>query len=569
MIFSKIRHIVLAALYNKTAINVDDLHQLLNEDFSQAFSLAKHSIFFYRADKNVVNNAAVIKPNIRLSADTSNVYNRLISDVLPSWRSYPKRNHSIIFTNNISDARRYSSMRKAPLYYIFPKNNAKIVISNTSDVWDAFKYKNVSFSLDIFNDDIIDFIDNLNDATNDNFGFKNKSIEDLFSDGSTKDLIDLFSQIDNIPLNIIENSAAGTTYLSKTLVDAMKSYNLTFTQALDYIMSPELNGFRLKSLNDIDNGDMLITSEMWTESDCLFIEKDTFESLLTNRKISGSIISPSAEIANQIMHTNCKNVYNQYRNNGLELYRVVESTEEFLINLPKQRTSAQTNNIYTMLFSHILRPWIKFPKRDNCVIFTNNPGNALTYMNDDDYSIYHAMPYNDSSIVVCPTRDMWASFDDTLNQFDLTDLDEFNQSFADFLTKSLNLIMSNQDAINKWFDDIPDSVKKLNHDKENIINLFNDVNNVQVIDDIFNCIYAFKDDIIIPSINNYDLLGKYIIEKMSKNQRITDTLEILFNPFVHGFSVIKETELYKYMDKQREFYTDNNVLLIKHDIKLK
>ena len=95
--------------------HVDDMsyvQKLLSSDFSEAFRLWKNGVRLYRssADNGMVDLAT---PFFRTSAGTGNEYTLLISEILPSWRNYPKRNYCIICAGNRSSAEEYQEPGRA------------------------------------------------------------------------------------------------------------------------------------------------------------------------------------------------------------------------------------------------------------------------------------------------------------------------------------------------------------------------------------------------------------------------------------------------------------------------
>ena len=96
----------------------------------------------YRASFDKGINPFLFTPGERIAEGSSNVYTRLISDILPSWRNAPQRNKSVICTNDFSGAEYYidySTRRKGTIYVVIPPNDARLVIAPTKDIWSSFK----------------------------------------------------------------------------------------------------------------------------------------------------------------------------------------------------------------------------------------------------------------------------------------------------------------------------------------------------------------------------------------------------------------------------------------------
>lgn len=72
------------------------------------------------------------------------------------------------------------------------------------------------------------------------------------------------------------------------------------------------------------------------------------------------------------------------------------------------RKSKNNANYYTLLIDN-LPIWSKFPKRSKSLICTNSLDSALQYG-----SVYRVLPLNDAKFGICPTFDIWASFNISL-----------------------------------------------------------------------------------------------------------------------------------------------------------
>lgn len=73
----------------------------------------------------------------RVSRNTSNELTLLMSHVLPSWQSWPKRSRSLICSNHFGTASSYS--RNQGAYIVLPLGDPDIAIVPGGDLWDSFK----------------------------------------------------------------------------------------------------------------------------------------------------------------------------------------------------------------------------------------------------------------------------------------------------------------------------------------------------------------------------------------------------------------------------------------------
>jgi hypothetical protein len=121
--------------------NEEELKNLLNSDYSEAFSKAKQGHIIYRGAKKYDDSSEFLgllyTPGKRISENTSNVYTKLLSDLFPSWQKFPKRNKSVIASFDINKAADYVDIN-GMLYIVLPKNGARIGICPKKDIWNSF-----------------------------------------------------------------------------------------------------------------------------------------------------------------------------------------------------------------------------------------------------------------------------------------------------------------------------------------------------------------------------------------------------------------------------------------------
>jgi hypothetical protein len=252
-ILKKLKRILLASGegWKGGLITIDDLKEYINNDFSEAYKQFLNDNIIYRGDKNNFDIQYII-PGNRQSQNTLNYYTELFSNILESWKDFPKRNHSIICTNDYNKSTDYGGYS----YIVFPKNGTKLGICPADDIWYSFnkffeKISDSYFYLDDFNkviytilnaydfDNIEEFIYNFKDITKETF------IKDLFSTEEDINLYNLFYRHKN-----------------------------NLYKFLNTIFDPYVNDFGLIDIDDLI--DVPDSREIWFDGDCIFINEKTY-----------------------------------------------------------------------------------------------------------------------------------------------------------------------------------------------------------------------------------------------------------------------------------------------------
>lgn len=222
-----------------TDIN-DAITVLSKSEYSQAVEAYNNGFAIYRGDWSIKKSSdygAEIVPGLRVSQNTSNIYTRLMSDILPSWKAFPPRNRAAICTTSASNASDYGD-----IYAIFPENGTEIGICSDYDIWNSFddniqKYK--IYNMAEFNEAIIEFISMID-------GISEDGVIDIFHSGSVSDLDDTFDILDNnivtkdIGAEVIKN--INSKPFMKFLYDKI-SHGSDIRTVLDNLLSPKMNGF--------------------------------------------------------------------------------------------------------------------------------------------------------------------------------------------------------------------------------------------------------------------------------------------------------------------------------------
>ncbi len=249
--------------------HVDDMsyvQKLLSSDFSEAFRLWKNGVRLYRssADNGMVDLAT---PFFRTSAGTGNEYTLLISEILPSWRNYPKRNYCIICAGNRSSAKEYQEPGRA-IYCVLPKNGASIAIAPTADMWYSFSIlrKYEIDTLDDFNRKLVSFLSSAS-------GMPQNAIEQIFQDSDVPAVLQLFKDIE-----------ADAKTLKRTSLPKFEDFLVSglnigepLAMLLDRLLSPDANGFSVCRISEVAE----VKTEAWTSSDCLFLDEKMLAQFLS------------------------------------------------------------------------------------------------------------------------------------------------------------------------------------------------------------------------------------------------------------------------------------------------
>lgn len=127
----------------KKVLGNDTIEKFLKEKCSIAYNL-KTSIY-----RGIPSDGTILfgdsSEHIRKSANTKNYYTLLIDYLLPAWKDYPKRSRSFICTNNIDKTMSYGTT-----YQVYPIGNPLVAICSHRDIWDSFKYIDLTYFTNLF-----------------------------------------------------------------------------------------------------------------------------------------------------------------------------------------------------------------------------------------------------------------------------------------------------------------------------------------------------------------------------------------------------------------------------------
>jgi hypothetical protein len=264
-----------------TLINPDEAEFLFKEEYSSAFNKWSEGQSIYRNCQDF-GDMFTAEPIFRTSSDTSNEYTILISELLPSWGCFPKRNHCFIGSTYSSIADEYSGPKRHT-YCAFPLNRTEIALCSNKDMWDSFpslERETGICNMNAFNKTLSSFLSELLTTGNSAF-ITEVEISELFNKSNITDIKNIFEKAGEIL------KASSISNLSKFRINNIPSsvqkkflyffYNgvvkedKSFTDVLDELLSPSKNGF---SKLYIENYDVPAPVEIWFEGKCLFVKAE-------------------------------------------------------------------------------------------------------------------------------------------------------------------------------------------------------------------------------------------------------------------------------------------------------
>lgn len=283
------------------------LKELLKSDYSEAYDRYKHECYMFRGvsnkEKKIIKKYKILKPGLRITAGVGdgkrNLYTRLLSGILPSWKEFPPRNKSFVCSTSSGYAMNYTG--KNPkfdnVYVVLPKNGATIGICPRADIWDSFKIlKKNDMTLDGFQNAFL-YITNLIGKQLDEIitnetkkkTTKYSNIEDIIinatkykSDQTIITIFDSLSEkiriyIDEI-IDGLKEKHTPAADMAVSMLQEMKRLNtIDIIEFLDIILNPKTNGFKTVSIKNykekaiVDYSPSDTGKEVWTDSECLFI----------------------------------------------------------------------------------------------------------------------------------------------------------------------------------------------------------------------------------------------------------------------------------------------------------
>ena len=249
--------------------NIEQIRKILySGKYSQALDNFYKQKNIYRGHYSLNGNIAVlVTPGIRKSQGLSNVYTRLMDDILPSWRNFPKRSHSNICTMDREYALEFGGDVS---FIVFPKNNTKIGVTNAKDIWLSFpilhKQEQIPTMKD-FNVLFVLFISKILDKST-------SDIEDIFL-SDTKIILATFREVEEKIRGSNESLIETSGVFINDLMNIIKQ-GYSITDYLNILMSPKLNDIQLSDVTSLP----YCNNEIWFEGECLYIDSQHINSIL-------------------------------------------------------------------------------------------------------------------------------------------------------------------------------------------------------------------------------------------------------------------------------------------------
>lgn len=246
--------------------------------------------------------------------------------------------------------------------------------------------------------------------------------------------------------------------------------------------------------------------------------------------IEKGIIPGKKDLFYRIVKMNAWDEYDEYIENEYGDYNLVEPDSITRIS------PYSSNNLYNLILSN-LNSWSKYPKRDNSFIGGNYQ--CIDNRGYDEDELMIVVPYGDE-IAICPNRDIWVSFNETLR----TNIN----NFVSILKRTIinyDIVVNDTDW-NKFVENLI----KFDEKRKN-------------------------DDYWSKNVPDFKIQDKYknILEKW-KQSKITslEFLEQILDPNKNNFQLIKFDGSKKYLGlisgkffskSAREIWTDDKSLLIR------
>jgi hypothetical protein len=209
----------------------------------------------------------------RTSANTTNEYNMLFSEVLPSWHKFPKRNKSFICATSKDVAGGYGIK-----YYVFPFGNPNIGICPEIDIWASFTDKLYNLDLPFINESLKLLYELIIDSNS--AGSIAKTKEQLMSNLSEieKYILSLSkSKLISFKSNVFlsRGSDAFKKLTMQIVTDTIK--NNSIIKSLDELLKP--TDFILKPYLELikESKSKYKENEIWFSGKALFINYQHFE----------------------------------------------------------------------------------------------------------------------------------------------------------------------------------------------------------------------------------------------------------------------------------------------------
>jgi len=206
----------------------------------------------------------------RKSRNTDNLYNMLMSEILPSWNRYPKRSKSFICSLDENFANGYGD-----LFIVIPLENQDIGMCAGTDIWESLHHLEKKFYANgIKYSDATSFNERMNELMR---YYYDQEIDSDSKETCLKHLSLIEKEILD-DTNIMKDKSVSPllSLLKKELEDR------PLISVLDGWFSPKLNRFNLVKPYQLPD---MAANEVWMSGKVLFISEENYkETILSLRK---------------------------------------------------------------------------------------------------------------------------------------------------------------------------------------------------------------------------------------------------------------------------------------------
>jgi hypothetical protein len=258
----KLKRILLAESeegWNIRKLDVDTFKKYITTDFSESWNQYLKGNIIYRGERNIENNISYVIPGSRYSQNTSNHYTELFSEILPSWKDFPKRNHSVICTTDYNKSNNYGGK----VYVILPKNGTKIGVCSESDIWYSFPLFNNEIHSDDMN--LSFFAHTISCIVDKLYGFG----KDIFMESFMKFFLEDFKNHKKIDIT-------SRISLVTDCYELLYENKDNLFEFFNYVFDPYKNGFKLLTINDELPGN----KEVWFDNNYIAIKENIMNKIV-------------------------------------------------------------------------------------------------------------------------------------------------------------------------------------------------------------------------------------------------------------------------------------------------
>lgn len=256
-------------------LSLDQIRKFISRNFKIANEFAKKGKFLYRGMKYAADkDYYYINPKEKTRiADQQSRFAHFLFDILPSWKNWPKRSKSVIFTNSLADVGFYGNT-----YVIFPDDGVEIAICPSNDFWFDWSYLNSRWSapleglygIPMFNTLTEGFFKNVYDTNDLRFSSLSEVEEVLYKINQQSLSLDEIIEKLLDAQGVVKIEYLHTPFM-KIIKDMKENFEGDWLKYFDGLLNPESNQFKLIDINEAFQ--LPPAREMFTDSVCLLIKK--------------------------------------------------------------------------------------------------------------------------------------------------------------------------------------------------------------------------------------------------------------------------------------------------------